>query len=160
MNDTRGMRQPLPSGAWSQTDGVRRTIVLTVLAVFLFVAVLVWSFWFVTKDSDHGQKPFIVGISSVLEKDIQKKGPQYESDASGKTRGMWLDLYQGKLVAFSAETAPGSGCDITWRRTRYVELCDETDLEKKTMQQFPLRILRGGDTDDGVEVDTSKVITP
>lgn len=133
---------------------------ITVISVLVLAGLVVTSFWLATKESKQEPKPFIVGYGPVLRKDIAKKGPQYESDATGNSRGMWIDLYRGRIVAFAAETFPGSKCDITWRRFRYVELCNETDLRKSEMQQFELVERHGGDTDGAMVVDPRKLITP
>lgn len=154
------MRQPIPSGSWTAKPDITNTVVITVVSVLAAASLVVFSFWLVTKESKPDPKPFIVGYGPVLRKDIAKKGPQYESDATGNTRGMWIDLYKGKLVAFAGETKPGSGCDITWRRYRYVELCHEKSLKKSEMQQFKLIERHGGDTDGAMVVDPRTLITP
>ncbi|MGB2757317.1 MAG: hypothetical protein WBD02_06595 [Acidimicrobiia bacterium] len=154
------MRQPLPSGAWTSKPGIAKTLTITVVSVLAAACLTVLSFYLATRQTDSKPKPFIVGYGPVLRKDIAEKGPQYESDATGRSRGMWLDLSKGKLVAFAAETSPGSGCDITWRRTRYVELCNESTLKTVEMQQFKLTERTGGDTDGAMVVDPSSVITP
>lgn len=161
MHDTRGVPQPLPSGAWTHNSGAIRSVLKSLAAVAVFMAVLTGAYLFAIRgDGTPKARPFVVGLESVLRSDIPEKGPQYEPDVTNLTRGMWIDMVDDEIVIFSAETFPGSRCDISWKRVRYVESCGDSPLKKSEMVQFKYRVLESGPEAGGVEVNTTDIIRP
>lgn len=103
-------------------------------------------------------QPFFAGFEDRLTTDI-KTEPVFYADPTRGSRGFYLDLVDGKIVALHV-IVPGPGnCAVQWDRNqkRYLD-CHQAPVDPVTLERFPVSTRTEGDK-TAVFVDP-RAVTP
>jgi len=104
-------------------------------------------------------QPFFAGLEDRLTTLIKTEGPVFYPDPTTGSRGFYLDLVDGRIVALHVIMPGSTNCAVQWDRNqkRYLD-CHQAPVDPATLERFPVSTRTGGDK-TAVFVDP-RAVTP